>query len=169
MRTISRIVVVAGLLVLMTGAAAFAERSPHATLLYAQEVGPDGVRTANLQCAGATAGERSGVVLRNGGQHAATLFFSDGSELVLEPGHEVTLSEAAASTHKCACQCTCSSGTDFSQKLTFDCPAGGCAGENGSACVVFVGTELKEGTLSGCRKVYIPATAEPAEPAAEVE
>jgi hypothetical protein len=162
MRTTSRIVAVAVLLLLMTGAAALAQRHPDARLLHAMELGPDGVKAANLECASsatsATSGERSGVVLRNGSPNPVMLSFSDGSNLLLEPGQDVTLSAEVASTHKCACQCTCS-GTGFSQKLTFDCPSGGCAGENGSACMVFVGTELKEGTLSECRKVYIPALA----------
>jgi hypothetical protein len=161
MRTTSRIVAVAALLLLMTGAAALAQRNPDARLLHAVEIGPDGVKAANLQCASsatsATSGDRSGVVLRNGSPNPVMLSFSDGSRLLLEPGQDVTLSEEVASSHKCACQCTCS-GTGFSETITFDCPSGGCAGENGSACLVLVGSPptAKEGTLSGCKKIYIP-------------
>ncbi len=157
------------LLLLFAAAPAFAERVTNTPLLFAVEVGARAAREAQLECtAAARAGERPGLMVRNAGPYEAVLFFANGQEQTLAPGERITLSaEAAAlSTHRCVCSCTCS-GEGFSQKISFPCDASTgpdtCPSADGSACFVFVGTDLKEGTLSGCKRAYVPVAAEPAE------
>jgi hypothetical protein len=107
------------------------------------------------------AGDRivSGTV-QNAFGESLVVSLSDGCLMLLAPGELVTIAEGrlVASTHECVCKCTCS-GDGFSEGFTVDAACDGsadCSALNGSDCLVFVGTELKEGTASGCTFKIVP-------------
>ncbi len=116
-------------------------------------------RPAHLECAGTTADGR--IVLRNAGDEAAILFFASGESQVLAPGEELAVEEDAAAvigTHQCVCKCTCTAADGSTEGISFPCDSNTgpdpCPASNGSGCL-FADAD-KEGTLSGCKRWYIP-------------